>query len=137
MNLNAITEKFTILVRFCSYFQGLTHSWDGHLLKVWRQLANNCRFFTNSIQNYNFTLGCRRLYAWQYCTHTSANFHLLFPITSTIYANTRKKEGSICGKVKSLLSPKNNSSKQRFSDFFNKIVTFTKVLPKMSESKFT
>ena len=34
------------------------------------------------------------------------------------------------------LSPKKISSNQLFSDFFSKSVTFTKFLPKMSESKF-
>ena len=37
---------------------------------------------------------------------------------------------SHCGKMKNLLSPKQNSSNQLFSNFLSKTVTFTKFLPK-------
>ena len=39
-----------------------------------------------------------------------------------------------CGKMKNLVSPKNISSNQLFSNFF-KNVTFTNFLPKMCETK--
>ena len=41
-----------------------------------------------------------------------------------------------CGKTRNLLSLKNVSSNQLFSDFFSKFVVFTKFLPKKRESKF-
>ena len=41
-----------------------------------------------------------------------------------------------CGKMKNLLSPKNISSNQLFSNFFSKNGAFTKFLPKKRESKF-
>ena len=40
-----------------------------------------------------------------------------------------------CGKMKNLVSPKNISSNQLFSNFYSKNVTFTKFLPKMCETK--
>ena len=40
------------------------------------------------------------------------------------------------GKMEKLLSPKNISSNQIFSDFFNENVDSTKFLPKIWESKF-
>ena len=43
---------------------------------------------------------------------------------------------SQCGKIKNLLSSKNFPSKQLFSNFFSKTVTFTKFLPKMCEREF-
>ena len=41
-----------------------------------------------------------------------------------------------CEKGRNLLSPKKNSSNHLFSNFFSKDFTFTKFLPKKSESKF-
>ena len=40
-----------------------------------------------------------------------------------------------CGKMKNLVSPKNISSNQLFSDFFSKNVTFKKFLAKMCETR--
>ena len=43
--------------------------------------------------------------------------------------------GTHCGKMKNLLSPKNISSNQLFSNFISKTVVLTKFLPKKCESK--
>ena len=43
---------------------------------------------------------------------------------------------ALCGKMKTLLSLKKISSNQLSSDFVSKTITFTKFLPKKSESKF-
>ena len=46
-----INEKSTILVQFCSNFQGLTRPWVDQSLKVWAKSDKNCKFFINGEKN--------------------------------------------------------------------------------------
>ena len=55
---------------------------------------------------------------------------------NTVRVNFSNFHTAHCGNYRNFLSPKPISSNQLFSDFFSKIVTFTKFLPKMSERKF-
>ena len=56
--LKAVNEKCTIFDQFCSNLQRLTHPWCGQSLKVWAKSGKNYGFFINSIEGWNFTLGC-------------------------------------------------------------------------------
>ena len=78
MGKDAINEKSTILVQFCSYFQGLTASWVGKFLKVWAKLDNNCGFFINNIYCWNSKLGWTGLYI------QVGNFEIDFALKSLI-----------------------------------------------------
>ena len=83
-----------------------------------------------------------RLIIFQFITTCNMLKHFTYIITFH-YSDLRnlifiKEHDSLsqCGKMKNILSPKNISSNQLFSNFFGKNVAFTKFLPKKSESKF-
>ena len=90
-----------------------------------REILSHTEFFFRQINFLVISL-VKPLFSRNFCVK-SVRESLQFPHT--------QRYGTQCGKTKNLVSPKNISSNQLFSNFFSKNATFTKFLPKMCETK--